>query len=90
MAFTEFARQLIKRGDCDLHVNEYTALALAPPTLGERRHRGLELARVTSICLWLLGILLEHVLKNIPFHDRCKEFTDQLTNAHVTELCLER
>jgi hypothetical protein len=40
--------------------------------------------------LWLLGIWLEHVLKNIPFHDRYKEFTDQLTNAHVAELCLER
>jgi len=40
--------------------------------------------------LWLLGIWLEHVLKNIPFHDRYKEFTDELTNAHVSELCLER
>jgi hypothetical protein len=26
MALTEFARQLIKRGDCDLRVNEYAAL----------------------------------------------------------------
>jgi hypothetical protein len=40
--------------------------------------------------LWLLGIWLEHVLKNIPFHDRYNEFTDELTNAHVPELCLER
>ena len=40
--------------------------------------------------LWLLGIWLEHVLKKIPFHHRCKEFTDELTNAHVAELCLER
>jgi hypothetical protein len=40
--------------------------------------------------LWLLGIWLEHVLKNIPFHDRYKEFTDELTHAHVPELCLER
>jgi hypothetical protein len=40
--------------------------------------------------LWLLGIWLEHVLKKVPFHDRCKEFTDELTNAHVPELCLER
>jgi hypothetical protein len=39
--------------------------------------------------LWLLGIWLE-LLKKIPFHDRCKEFTDELTNAHVLELCLER
>ena len=40
--------------------------------------------------LWLFGIWLEHVLKNIPFHDRYKEFTDELTHAHVAELCLER
>jgi hypothetical protein len=40
--------------------------------------------------LWLLAIWLEHVLKNIPLHDRYKEFTDELTNAHVSELCLER
>jgi hypothetical protein len=40
--------------------------------------------------LWLLGIWLEHVLKKIPCHDRYKEFTDELTNAHVAELCLER
>jgi hypothetical protein len=41
--------------------------------------------------LWLLGIWLEHVLKKIiPFHHRYKEFTDELTNAHVPELCLER
>jgi hypothetical protein len=41
--------------------------------------------------LWLLGIWLEqNVLKKIPFHDRYKEFTDELTNAHVPELCLER
>jgi hypothetical protein len=40
--------------------------------------------------LWLLGIWLEHVLKTIPFHHRYKEFTDELTNAHVPELCLER
>ena len=40
--------------------------------------------------LWLLGIWLEHVLKKIPFHHRYKEFTDELTNAHVLELCLER
>jgi hypothetical protein len=41
--------------------------------------------------LWVLGIWLEqNVLKKIPFHDRCKEFTDELTNAHVPELCLER
>jgi hypothetical protein len=40
--------------------------------------------------LWLLGIWLEHVLKKIPFHHRYKEFTDELTSAHVPELCLER
>jgi len=41
--------------------------------------------------LWLLGIWLEqNVLKKIPLHDRYKEFTDELTNAHVPELCLER
>src|SRR5262249_42720210 len=40
--------------------------------------------------LWLLGIWLENVLKKIPFHHRYKEFTDELTNAHVPELCLER
>jgi len=41
--------------------------------------------------LWLLGIWLEqNVLKKIPFHDRYKEFSDELTNAHVPELCLER
>jgi len=40
--------------------------------------------------LWLLGIWLEHVFKKIPFHHRYKEFTDELTNAHVPELCLER
>ena len=40
--------------------------------------------------LWLLGIWLELLKKIIPFHDRCKEFTDELTNAHVPELCLER
>ena len=41
--------------------------------------------------LWLLGIWLEqNALKKIPFHDRYKEFTDELTNAHVPELCLER
>ena len=40
--------------------------------------------------LWLLGIWLEHVVKKIPFHDRYKKFTDELTNAHVEELCLER
>jgi hypothetical protein len=39
--------------------------------------------------LLLLGIWLEHVLKNIPFHDHQKEFTDKRTNAHVPELCLE-
>jgi hypothetical protein len=39
--------------------------------------------------LWLLGIWLE-LLKKIPFHDRCKEFNDELINAHVLELCLER
>jgi hypothetical protein len=39
--------------------------------------------------LWLLGIWLELLKKIIP-HDRCKEFTDELTNAHVPELCLER
>src|SRR5262249_28277325 len=40
--------------------------------------------------LWLLGIWLEHVLKKIAFHDRYKEFTDELANAHAPELCLER
>jgi hypothetical protein len=40
--------------------------------------------------LWLLGIWLEHVWKKIPCHDRYKEFTDELTNEHVPELCLER
>jgi len=32
----------------------------------------------------------QNVLKKIPFHDRYKEFTDELTNAQVPELCLER
>jgi len=41
--------------------------------------------------LWLLGIWVEqNVLKKIPFYHRYKEFTDELTNAHVPELCLER
>jgi hypothetical protein len=40
--------------------------------------------------LWLLGIWLEHVLKKIPLHERYKEFTYELTNVHVPELCLER
>jgi hypothetical protein len=41
--------------------------------------------------LWLLGIWLEHVLKKIIlFHHRYNEFTDELTNAHAPELCLER
>jgi hypothetical protein len=41
--------------------------------------------------LWLHGIWLEqNVLKKIPFYDRYKEFSDEFTNAHVPELCLER
>src|SRR6516164_8845948 len=55
-------------------------VALLRPRLGAAAGRN----------LWLFGIWLEHVLKNIPFHDRYKEFTDELTNAHVAELCLER
>jgi len=39
--------------------------------------------------LWLLGIWLE-LLKKIPFQDHFEEFADELTNAHVPELCLER
>jgi len=41
--------------------------------------------------LWLLGIWVEqNVLEKIPFYYRYKEFTDESTNAHVPELCLER
>jgi len=41
--------------------------------------------------LWLFGIWLEqNVFKKIPFHHRYEECTDELTNAHVPELCLER
>jgi hypothetical protein len=41
--------------------------------------------------LWLLGIWLEqNVLKKILFHNHYNEFTDELANAHVPELRLER
>ena len=34
-------------------------------------------------------VWLEHVLKKIPLHHRFNELTDEFTNAHVPELCLE-
>jgi len=64
----------------------------SPPAAGGgERSRGGASPRfiVVGRNLWLLGIWLEHVLKNIPFHDHQKEFTDKRTNAHVPELCLE-
>jgi hypothetical protein len=64
-----------------------------PPTFfdrkGARRARGA--LAMAGRNLWLHGIWLEqNVLKKIPFHDRYKEVSDELTNAHVPELCLER
>jgi hypothetical protein len=56
-----------------------------------RRETGLAMPSSAGRNLWLLGIWVEqNVLKKIPFYHRYKELTDELTNAHVPELCLER
>jgi hypothetical protein len=65
--------------------------ALAFSAGGDGGRRSPEHLAIAGRNLWLLGIWVEqNVLKKIPFHDRYKEFTDELTNAHVPELCLER
>ena len=40
--------------------------------------------------IYVVGVLLEHLLKKILFYHRYNEFTDKLTHAHTPELCLER
>jgi hypothetical protein len=40
--------------------------------------------------IYVLGVLLEHLLKKILFYHRYNEFTDELTHAHTPELRLER
>jgi hypothetical protein len=40
--------------------------------------------------IYVVGVLLEHLLKKILFYHRYNEFTDELTHAHTPELCLER
>jgi hypothetical protein len=68
-----------------------TWLAVACSAGGDGGGRSPEHLAMAVRNLWLLGIWLEqNVLKKIPLHDRYKEFTDELTNAHVPELCLER
>jgi hypothetical protein len=40
--------------------------------------------------IYVVGVLLEHLLKKIVFYHRYNEFTDQLAHAHTPELRLER
>ena len=55
---------------------------------GERRSPELRHGRAKFMVVWNLARAKR--VQKVPFHHRYEECTDELTNAHVPELCLER
>jgi hypothetical protein len=83
----------VRSAICGPSTTSWPSTHAPPPAFsadGEDGRKSPERLAMAVRNLWLLGIWLELLKKIIPFHDRCKEFTDELTNAHVPELCLER